>query len=143
MNRCALFSGVPGPTARSGHRMVLSKKHLVLFGGFHDTLAGETKYFNDVHIYDTIERKWRPASISGTAPSPRSACCMFAMPDGRILVYGGFCKEKVVSGSGGKSGKKSDTSGGKKAVEKGKILSDMFILAPDSKFLKYHHVEYE
>ena len=26
-----------GPTGRSGHRMVLSKKQLLVFGGFHES----------------------------------------------------------------------------------------------------------
>ena len=42
-------SGTP-PTSRSGHRMVLLKKHLVIFGGFHDNLS-ECKYFNDIHVF--------------------------------------------------------------------------------------------
>ena len=48
---------------------------------------------------------------------------MYALPDGRIVVYGGYCKEKI-------KGPKS-----KNSKEKGKILTDMFVLVPDSKFL--------
>ena len=56
-----VFSTVPGkaavppPTSRSGHRMVLLKRHLVLFGGFHDNLDKCT-YFNDVHVFSLEER---------------------------------------------------------------------------------------
>jgi hypothetical protein len=46
---------------------------------------------------------------------------VYALPDGRVVVYGGYCKEKV-------KGPKS-----KKSPEKGKILTDMFTLVPDSK----------
>jgi hypothetical protein len=46
---------------------------------------------------------------------------MYALPDGRIVVFGGYCKEKI-------KGPKS-----KKSPEKGKILTDMFLLVPDSK----------
>lgn len=58
--------------------------------------------------------------IIGQAPSPRSGCQMFAMEDGRIIVYGGYYKEKI-----------------KKDYDKGTILIDMFILTPESKYLFY------
>ena len=60
-NTKRFFSTVPGkaavppPTSRSGHRMVLLKRHLVLFGGFHDNLDKCT-YFNDVHVFSLEER---------------------------------------------------------------------------------------
>ena len=53
-------SGTP-PTSRSGHRMVLLKKHLVIFGGFHDNLS-ECKYFNDIHVF----RYFRFFSVKST-----------------------------------------------------------------------------
>ncbi|VAH33494.1 unnamed protein product [Triticum turgidum subsp. durum] len=39
------------PSARSGHRMVLYKHKIVLFGGFYDTLR-EVRYYNDLHVFD-------------------------------------------------------------------------------------------
>ena len=98
--------------------MVLLKRHLVLFGGFHDNLDKCT-YFNDVHVFSLEERCWRKVETSGTAPGPRSGCCMATLQDGRILVYGGFCKEKA------KKGKKED---------EGKTMADMYLLVPDSEF---------
>ena len=59
---------------------------------------------------------------SGTAPGPRSGCCMATLQDGRILVYGGFCKEKA------KKGKKED---------EGKTMADMYLLVPDSELIIY------
>lgn len=56
--------------------------------------------------------------IIGQAPSPRSGCQMFAMDDGRIVVYGGYYREKI-----------------KKDYDKGIILIDMYILTPESKYL--------
>lgn len=41
---------------------------------------------------------------------------MFAMDDGRIVVYGGYYREKI-----------------KKDYDKGIILIDMYILTPESK----------
>ena len=97
--------------------MVLLKRHLVLFGVFHDNLS-ECKYFNDVHVFSLEERCWRKVVTSGNAPGPRSGCCMATLHDGRILVYGGFCKEKK--------------SGRKKEDEEGKTMADMYLLVPDS-----------
>lgn len=48
-----------GPSSRSGHRMVHMKKQLIVFGGFHDNLRHDYKYFNDVHIFDLETYMWR------------------------------------------------------------------------------------
>jgi len=122
-------TGAP-PSARSGHRMVMVKRHLVVFGGFHDNLSsGESKYFNDVHVFDTDERKWKKVEISGVKPpAPRSGCAMFAMADGRVVVYGGFCKEKKAAASGAPGGKKAKKG---EDNETGRTLADMYLLAPD------------
>ncbi len=37
------------PSARSGHRMVVWRNQLVLFGGFYDSLR-DTKWFNDLYV---------------------------------------------------------------------------------------------
>ena len=93
--------------------MVLFRKQIIVFGGFHDNLR-DCKYFNDVHSFDLDSRTWRKLTTTGPEPSPRSACQMFPAPDGRgVVVFGGFCKEKV------------------KKVEKGLTLVDMFLLCPD------------
>jgi hypothetical protein len=39
-----------GPSPRSGHRMVLFRKKLVVFGGFQDNNRSTPKYFNDVCV---------------------------------------------------------------------------------------------
>lgn len=51
----------------------------------------------------------------GQAPTPRSGCQMFALEDGRIIVYGGYYRERI-----------------KKDYDKGTILIDMYILTPES-----------
>ena len=48
---------------------------------------------------------------------------MAGLQDGRLLVYGGFCKEKKASG-----GRKRDPE------EEGKTMTDMYLLVPDSKY---------
>ncbi|CAG9839318.1 unnamed protein product [Diabrotica balteata] len=101
-----------GPSARSGHRMVLIKKQLFVFGGFHDNLR-DCKYFNDIYSFDTETYKWTKIEPLGTSPQPRSGCCMIGLNDGKILIYGGYSKEKL-----------------KKDLEKGHVYSDAFLLTP-------------
>ncbi|GAB6026588.1 hypothetical protein CHUAL_013001 [Chamberlinius hualienensis] len=102
-----------GPCARSGHRMIISKKLLIVFGGFHDTI-GKCKYYNDVHIFNLETYKWQKVECAGQSPPPRSACQMTALNDGRILIYGGYCKEQI-----------------KRDVDKGITYSDMYYLQPE------------
>uniref|UniRef100_A0A6Q2YJS7 Kelch domain containing 4 n=1 Tax=Esox lucius TaxID=8010 RepID=A0A6Q2YJS7_ESOLU len=106
---------VPGaPSGRSGHRMVLSKRQLLVFGGFHES-ARDFIYYNDVYAFSLDSFTWSRLSPSGTGPSPRSACQMTSTPDGSgVIIYGGY--SKAVS---------------KKDVEKGTIHSDMFLLKRD------------
>lgn len=46
-----------GPSARSGHKMVLFRKCLIVFGGFHDNLR-QCKYYNDVYMFNLETRVW-------------------------------------------------------------------------------------
>jgi len=105
-------SAAGGPSARSGHRMVVYKNFLIVFGGFHDNLR-DCKYYNDLYSFDLDNRIWKKLETIGSEPSPRSACQMFLTADGRIGVYAGFCKQQV------------------KKVEKGITHTDMFLLSPD------------
>lgn len=135
------ISAPNGPSARSGHRMVLVKKQLFVFGGFHDNLR-DCKYFNDVYCFDLESYKWRKIEPVGTPPAPRcvdffwiqtlphfdttfrSGCCMIPLQDGKILIYGGYSKEQV-----------------KKDVEKGHVYTDAFVLGPDSMSVVLYRVD--
>lgn len=110
------ISAPNGPSARSGHRMVHVKKQLIVFGGFHDNLR-DYKYFNDVYSFNTETYQWARLETSGTPPAPRSGCCMVPMADGKVLIYGGYSKEKI-----------------KKDVDKGRVFADSFLLVPDSTY---------
>ncbi|XP_075480161.1 uncharacterized protein LOC142520886 [Primulina tabacum] len=108
------YKGCPSP--RSGHRMVLYKHKIVIFGGFYDTLR-EVRYFNDLHIFDLDQFKWqeikpRPGSLW---PSPRSGFQFLVYQD-TIYLYGGYSKEV--------------SSSDKKVSEKGTVHSDMWYLDP-------------
>ncbi|XP_014206209.1 kelch domain-containing protein 4 [Copidosoma floridanum] len=102
-----------GPSARSGHRMIAIKKNLYVFGGFHDNLR-DYKYHNDIYCFEMATRTWRKLETSGNPPAPRSGCIVLPTPDNKILVYGGYSKERI-----------------KKDVDKGHVHTDMFLLSPE------------
>uniref|UniRef100_A0A3Q2NVZ2 Kelch domain containing 4 n=1 Tax=Fundulus heteroclitus TaxID=8078 RepID=A0A3Q2NVZ2_FUNHE len=105
-----------GPSGRSGHRMVLSKRQLLVFGGFHESTR-DFIYYNDVYSFSLDTFSWSRLAPSGSAPTPRSACQMTSTPDGTgVIIYGGYSKVRV-----------------KKDVEKGTIHSDMFLLKREGK----------
>ncbi|KAG8562524.1 hypothetical protein GDO81_015710 [Engystomops pustulosus] len=99
-----------GPSGRSGHRMVYTKRQLIVFGGFHES-ARDYIYYNDVYIFNLDSFTWAKISPSGTSPSPRSGCQLTTTQDGSIVVYGGYSKQRV-----------------KKDVDKGTVHTDMFLL---------------
>ena len=80
-----------GPSARSGHRMILSKKKIVLFGGFHDN-NNTFQYFNDVWSFSLESYAWTKLDVTGIAPTPRSGVVMGATDDGKIIITGGYTK---------------------------------------------------
>ena len=81
------------PSPRSGHRMVLWKSLIILFGGFYD--AGyETKYLNDFWIFDIAECKWHAIEVPEPKPTKRSGFQMFVTAD-TLVLYGGYTKEVV------------------------------------------------
>ncbi|XP_033075156.1 kelch domain-containing protein 4 isoform X1 [Trachypithecus francoisi] len=102
-----------GPSGRSGHRMVAWKRQLILFGGFHESTR-DYIYYNDVYAFHLDTFTWSKLSPSGTGPTPRSGCQMSVTPQGGIVVYGGYSKQRV-----------------KKDVDKGARHSDMFLLKPE------------
>lgn len=110
-----------GPSARSGHRMTVAKKKLFVFGGFHDNNQSY-RYFNDVHIFSLESYTWLQVEIGGAViPPPRSACCMAATPEGKIVIWGGYSKSQM-----------------KKDVDRGITHTDMYILTPDSKLFCFY-----
>lgn len=106
----------PGaPSARSGHRMIASRKQLVVFGGFHESVR-DYKYFNDVYVFDLEKYQWTKIDPVGKCPSPRSGCQLAPLIDGKVLLYGGYSREKV-----------------KKDVDRGTVHTDMFNLQLEEK----------
>lgn len=85
------LSAPNGPSARSGHRMVLSKKKIFLFGGFHDN-NNSYQYFNDVWCFSLESYSWSKLETTGTAPTARSGVIIGATDDGKIIITGGYTK---------------------------------------------------
>ncbi|XP_023160351.2 kelch domain-containing protein 4 [Drosophila hydei] len=103
-----------GPSARSGHRMVVSKKRLFVFGGFHDNNQSY-HYYNDVHVFSLETYEWLKIEIaSPIVPAIRSGCCMAAAPDGKIFIWGGYARTSM-----------------KKDLDRGVTHTDMFMLDVD------------
>ncbi|CAI9580813.1 unnamed protein product [Staurois parvus] len=99
-----------GPSGRSGHRMLYTKRQLIVFGGFHESTR-DYIYYNDLYTFNLDTFTWAKISPSGTGPSPRSGCQMTTTQDGNVVLYGGYSKQRV-----------------KKDVDKGTVHTDMFLL---------------
>nr|XP_056718193.1 kelch domain-containing protein 4 [Euleptes europaea] len=99
-----------GPSGRSGHRMVVCRRQLIVFGGFHES-ARDYIYYNDAYAFNLDTFAWVKLAPSGVAPSPRSGCQLATTPEGNVLVYGGYSKQRI-----------------KKDVDKGTLHTDMFLL---------------
>ncbi|KAJ5136527.1 hypothetical protein N7448_005081 [Penicillium atrosanguineum] len=94
------------PPARSGHRMTYYKNYIILFGGFQDT-SQQTKYLQDLWIYDCNKFTWFNPVLSAAAqkPDPRSSFSLLPHDTGAVI-YGGYSRVKTTTGTGkqGKSG---------------------------------------
>uniref|UniRef100_A0A8D0L5B2 Kelch domain containing 4 n=1 Tax=Sphenodon punctatus TaxID=8508 RepID=A0A8D0L5B2_SPHPU len=99
-----------GPSGRSGHRMVPCKRQLIVFGGFHES-ARDYIYYNDVYAFNLDTFTWTKLVPSGIGPAPRSGCQMATTPEGNVIIYGGYSKQRI-----------------KKDVDKGTLHTDLFLL---------------
>lgn len=86
-----------GPPARSGHRMTSFKNYVVLFGGFQDT-SQQTKYLQDVWLYDTQKFTWYspPFPPASQKPDARSSFSLLPHESGAVL-YGGYSRVKATA----------------------------------------------
>lgn len=75
------------PSARSGHSATLTSKtsrEIVVFGG-----VKGSKWLNSVYVLDVDRWKWTLAKTQGVSPKPRSYHTATALPDQRIVIFGG------------------------------------------------------
>ncbi|XP_064884893.1 kelch domain-containing protein 4 isoform X2 [Columba livia] len=90
--------------------MVACKRQLIIFGGFHES-ARDYIYYNDVYAFNLDSFTWSKLAPLGIGPAPRSGCQMAATPEGSVIIYGGYSKQRI-----------------KKDVDKGTLHTDMFLL---------------
>ncbi|KAG7367506.1 galactose oxidase [Nitzschia inconspicua] len=88
------------PSARSGHACFVWKHFMVIIGGFFEALK-ETKWYNDVHVFDLQTEMWMdvPQSRLSVKPEPRSACNVALYGTNKAIVHGGFSKLKTSNAS--------------------------------------------
>src|SRR5271154_4838488 len=92
-----------GPPARSGHRMTYFKNYILLFGGFQDT-SQQTKYLQDLWIYDCQTYVWHEAKLPPTSQKPDARSSFSFLPhEGGGVVYGGYSRVKAATGGGKQS----------------------------------------
>ena len=84
-----------GPSSRSGHRMTYFKNYIILFGGFQDT-SQQTKYLQDLWIYDCQTFSWHSPILPPASPKPdaRSSFSFLPHESGAVL-FGGYSRVKV------------------------------------------------
>ena len=93
-----------GPPARSGHRMTYYKNYVLLFGGFQDT-SQQTKYLQDLWIYDCQNFHWHEGKLAPAAQKPDARSSFSFLPhELGAVIYGGYSRVKATATTG-KQGK--------------------------------------
>jgi Domain of unknown function (DUF4110)/Galactose oxidase, central domain len=113
-----------GPSARSGHRMTYFKNFVMLFGGFQDT-SQQTRYLQDLWIYDCQKYIWREMKLAPASqkPDPRSSFSFLPHESGAV-VYGGYSRVKTTS----TVGRQNKTGGPQRNILKPVIHQDTWFL---------------
>ncbi|KAJ5669704.1 hypothetical protein N7462_010774 [Penicillium macrosclerotiorum] len=94
-----------GPPARSGHRMTYYKNYIILFGGFQDT-SQQTKYLQDLWIYDCSKFTWFNPTLTTASQKPDSRSSFSFLPhETGAVLYGGYSRVKASAATGSKQGK--------------------------------------
>jgi len=120
-----------GPSARSGHRMMLHKGRLILFGGFFDT-GKDTRYYNDLWIFDLETFKWECVGPKPgqQAPAPRGGCQLaYAQDTNTLYLFGGYSVKPVEKDSAaGKAGRKKKAGSDDEDEGRGVVHDDIWAL---------------
>lgn len=91
------LEGKGGPPARSGHRMTSFKNYIVLFGGFQDT-SQQTRYLQDVWLYDTQRYVWHAVNLPAAAQKPDARSSFSLLPhETGAVIYGGYSRVKATT----------------------------------------------
>lgn len=84
------------PSARSGHRMVVWRNYIVLFGGFYEAMR-DVRWYNDCYLFSLQEERWTQIHFKShvSIPKPRSGMQMAVYPaEDQVFLYGGYSKIK-------------------------------------------------
>ncbi|KAI0465808.1 WLM domain-containing protein [Xylaria cf. heliscus] len=113
------------PPSRSGHRMTYYKNYIILFGGFQDT-SNQTKYLNDLWLFDTQNYFWFTPTLPAAQlkPDARSSFTFLPHEQGAVL-FGGYSRVKATV-TANKSAK--GASQGQKNILKPLVHQDCFYL---------------
>ena len=89
-----------GPSPRSGHRAIVWRHYMILFGGFFET-QHETRWFNDLYALDFSSLTWTEFVYSKfTSIPPERSAFNFGLCPGKAdvaFLYGGFSKLKAAN----------------------------------------------
>ncbi|KAI9795798.1 MAG: hypothetical protein M1833_006819 [Piccolia ochrophora] len=89
-----------GPPARSGHRMTYYKNYILLFGGFQDT-SQQTKYLQDLWIYDCQKFVWHNPSLPPATQKPDARSSFSFLPHvSGAVTFGGYSRVKGIATAG-------------------------------------------
>ncbi|SZF02918.1 unnamed protein product [Blumeria hordei] len=84
--------------------MTYFKNYIVLFGGFQDT-SQNTKYLDDLWLYDTQNFIWHCPALPSSTPKPTARSSFSFLPhDAGAILFGGYSRTKATAGDkpGGK-----------------------------------------
>lgn len=82
------MQGNPPPIEREGHTAVVVGARMVVFGGTWVDEEDNSRYLNDVHVFDTARNWWSQPDVLGTPPLEREGHTASVV--GRnMLVFGG------------------------------------------------------
>ena len=98
-----------GPPARSGHRMTYWRHCILLFGGFQDT-SQQTRYLQDLWIYDCHDYAWHNPAFPPASQKPDARSSFSFHPhEGGAVICGGYSRVKVsvTTGRAAKGGAQS------------------------------------
>ena len=106
-----------GPSPRSGHRALVWRNYMLIFGGFFEAVRETPRWFNDLHIFDFSTNTWIECAYSKLASIP---------PERSAFNFGLFAgNTDVAYVSGGYSKLKNPTPGSK---AEGRVFNDCWAL---------------
>ena len=76
-----------GPIPRYHHTASVVNGKLVVFGGKSNSSAG---CFNDIHVFDPVNKLWIQPQVSGIFPAARWGHTTVVAAESKLIVFGGW-----------------------------------------------------